>query len=151
MNELNELQLIKKYLDKVGFRISDITYFDETFTFIAAGTQEIGQAQGFNVGHQFFFGNISIDDSVTGVVVLANKNLHTIYFNTLFYSGIVRESARVSMGVNLGMSLLGDGVYQGCKRLYGVGCNRVVIGQFGCGASTLTCTINLNGYMFTSI
>ena len=148
---MNEIDLIKKYLARAGFRISDISYYDQTFNFIAAGVMVFGGVDGYVDEHQYFFGNISINDVLGGVVVLTNQNLHTFFFNTLLYSQLDRETARVSMGVGYGMGLLGNGTYQGYKRIYGVGCNRVTVGQFGCGASTLTASINLNGFMFTGI
>lgn len=144
----NEFELINKYLTRAGYRVKDVCYYDMSFTFLGAGTQEIGWPDGYIAGHQFFFGNVSVDDTLGGVVVLANQNLHTFYFTTLLYNGIERESARLSMGVNMDMGLLGNGQYQGCKRLYGIGCNRVTAGQFGCGASTISATISLNGYIF---
>jgi hypothetical protein len=148
---MSEIDLIRKYLARAGARVSDVNYYDQTFNFIAAGVMAIGLNDGYIDEHQFFFGNISINDVLGGAVVLTNQNLHTFFFNTLLYGSIDREAARVSMGVGYGMGLLGSGVYQGYKRIYGVGCNRVTAGQFGCGASTITASINLNGYMFTVI
>lgn len=145
---LNEFDLITKFLTRAGYRIKDVCYYDMSFTFMGAGTQEIGQPDGYIPGHCFFFGNISVDDSMQGVIVLANQNLHSFYFTTLLYGGIERESARLSMGVNFDMGLLGNGFYQGCKRLYGVGCSRITLDRVGCGASTVAATISLNGFMF---
>lgn len=147
----NEFELIIKYLSRAGARVRDIVYFAESFTFVDAGVQEIGQMQGFIPQHQFFFGNISIDDTLGGVVVLTNENLHTFFFTTLLYNDIEVESARVSMAIGAGLALQGNGEYLGCKRIYGVGCNRVTAGEFGVGAATLVATISMNGYMFTII
>jgi hypothetical protein len=147
---MEELDLISKFISRAGARIKDVRFFIESFVFIGAGTQELGTAvDGYTAQHQFFFGHFTIDDTVGGVINPALQNLHTFYFTTLLYNGIEVESARASMGVNCGMGLLGNGAYQGYKRLYAVGCNRVTVAQWGCGASTIVANISLNGYMFT--
>jgi hypothetical protein len=151
INEVNESELIAKYLSRAGIRVKDVLYYDQSFTFTGAGTEQVGNIDGYIPEHCFFFGNVIIDDTLGGVIVLANQNMHTFFFTTLLFNGIERESARVSMAVNYGMGLLGNGVYQGYKRLYGVGCNRVTAGRIGCGASTISATISLNGFMFVAL
>lgn len=148
---VNEFNLIEKYLGTIGMRVMDIRYFREFFNIPGEAGYDIGATQGFNPNHQFFFGNVSIDAVLFGVINLADENLIHTNFSTLLYGHPETADLKLSLGVGLGMSLMGDGVYIGGKRLYGVGCNRISINLVGCGAAELVYEVGFNGYMFTVI
>jgi len=148
---MNEFDLIKKFLATAGFRVMDVRYFRQHYTIAAEAGFDIGVPQGFIANHQFFFGNVSINHQIQGVVVLTNQMLTDIHLSTLLYGSAETSDTRITMGVNCGMSLLGNGFYQGYKRIYGIGCNRVSILNHGFGAATFTCEVGFNGLMFSVI
>ena len=148
---MNEFELISKYVERGGHRVKDICYFRQDLIIIGDAGYDIGAVQGYIPQHQFFFGHISINDIIEGVINLANENCHSIIFSTLLYGGLETADIRVCMGVALGMSLMGSGRYIGGKRLYGVGCNRISVNSMGFGAATYEMEVGFNGYIFTII
>jgi len=147
----NEIQLVTRYIEGSGYRVKDVRYFEDYIAYIAAGDYYIGVNRGQIAQHQFFYGNISIWDQMTGVVVLANRNEHRFVFATLLYGGVEIEACRQSLCVGSGLDLLGSGEYLGNRRLYGVGCNFVRISTHFVGASAISGGVLLNGLIWTII
>jgi hypothetical protein len=149
---MNEFDLIKRYLSTVGCRVFDVKYFRQDIHFPGPAGYDIGAAQGIPVNHGFFFGNVSIYNEISGVIVLTNQMLNTVYFTTLLYNALAETGDTfVGLGVNCGMSLLGNGIYVGSKRIYGISCNRVSVDGIGFGAADFSIHVFFNGYMFTII
>lgn len=151
LTNVNEFGLISKYLGSAGYRVMDVRYFRQQKIITAAAGYDIGDDQGFPPEHQFFFGNISIDAELSGVIVLANENLLSTVFSTLLFGHPEIQDVRIRLGVNLDMSLMGNGFYIGQKRLYGVGCNRISVQFVDLGAAVVEYWVGFNGYMFTVI
>lgn len=151
MEKSNEIELVTRYIEGSGYRVKDVRYFEDHILYMGAGNYYVGVNQGHVQQHQFFYGNISLQDEMQGVINLANRNEHVIIFSTLLYGGVAIETARHSFCVNSGLDLLGDGNYIGSKRLYGVGCNQVDIGVIGCGAALIAGGISFTGLIWTII
>ena len=150
-SDFNEFDLIVKYLGTVGHRVMDVRYFREQMIIAGAAGYDIGAAQGFVPNQQFFFGNISISITMSGVIVLTNENLISTVLSTLLFGHLEIQDIRVLLGVNLGMNLMGNGYYIGEKRIYGLGCNRISVQFVGIGAAVIDLWAGFNGYMFTVI
>jgi len=151
MEKFNEIELITRYIEGAGYRVKDVRYIDDNIMYMGAGNYYVGVNQGHIVQHQFFYGNISMQDEFQGVINLANRNEHVLIFSTLLYGGVNVETARHSFCVGSNSDLLGDGNYIGQKRFYGVGCNQVTIGAVGCGAALIAGGISFNGLIWTII
>jgi hypothetical protein len=152
---MNEIDLIKKYLEAggnlgQGNRVTNISYYQEGALAIAdAYVLNLGVITGNAIGQSFFFGNVNINITISGVVVLTNQMLLNLQFMTILKNMSETGYGATTMGVNCGMSLLGNGEYEGNRRLYGMGFNRVVINKNGFGAATFAVRMAFNGYLFS--
>jgi hypothetical protein len=151
LTKINEFSLIFKYLEGIGKRVLDVKYFTDFYNIDAAAAFDLGTTQGYVPNHQFFFGNISISAFMGGVIDLADQNVISTAFETVFFAHPPVQNLRVRLGVNVGMTLTGDGKYIGEKRLYGVGCNRMSVGFLDTGAAVIEYWVSFNGYMFSVI
>lgn len=143
---MSEIDLIVKYLEKRAGKVKDYTYYSEVANLIADDVYKVGANDGYPDQDVFFFGHVSLDVLINGVVVLTNANLLVFNFNTTLKSRSTDSAFK--MAVNLGMSGLGDGTYVGEKRIYGIGFNRFSVAQSGFGAATYSVYMALNGYLF---
>lgn len=145
---MNEFDLIKKYLEKHSTKVIGIEYFDWNIVTVAvlAGTY-LGAPQGEIPRQSWFFGHVNIVAKIGGVIVLTNEMRLRFQlvsdFGNIFQYNLITE-----MGVNFGMSLLGNGEYEGVKRLYGCGFNRLELATYGFGAATFEVGMQFNGYLF---
>ena len=146
---MNEFDLITKYLEKYGTKVMEFDYYAEGHLAIASeDVWNLGIIEGEQPLRSFFFGNVNINTTIAGVVVLTNQNLLNLQFLTLLPRRTEVGYAAYTMGVNLSMSLMGNGEYEGSKRLYGMGLNRVLTQQNGLGDATFEVRYCFNGYRF---
>jgi hypothetical protein len=147
--DMDEIALIKKYLDKYGTTVINVEYYTEGHLAIAdADVWNLGIIAGETVTRVWMFGNVHINTTIAGVINLADQNMLNLQFLTAI-PGITEVGyAAHTMGVNLGMSLMGNGEYEGNKRLYGMGFNRVVTNTNDFGAATFAVRYCFNGYRF---
>lgn len=145
---MTEIDLIVKYLERKGSNVVDFIYYNEGFTLSGTGVCDIGEHEGVILENNFFFGHVTQRVQIAGAVVLTNKNMMELIYYTYLKGRIESGSVLHHMGVNLGMSLLGDGLYEGSKRIYGMGFNKIAVNKVGMGAAEPTVQINCNGYLF---
>lgn len=146
--ETTELTLIVRKLEMMGKKVSNIYYHNETCLATVSGFQyQFGLVGGLTYGNCWFFGNIGIVLRMAGVIVLTNEN----DFAYTFSSTLVGEdvaTARGRIGVNNGLNLLGNGNYEGTKKIYQVGFNWFGMLALGIGAATFQMIVDFNGYVF---
>jgi hypothetical protein len=148
---MDELDLIKGYLLKRGSKIMSACYYNESCLCTATGyTYNFGRVDGVTLGHAFLFGHVNLRAHVAGVINLANQMRLSYTFESYLWNWdeVVLQSG---IGVNYGLSLLGNGEYEGNKRIYGIGFSRFNLDAVGFGAATFDVVVNFNGYLFTII
>lgn len=146
---MTEIDLIVKYLEKYGTKVTEIDYYTEGhLATVDANVWEVGISEGELTTRHFFFGHVNINATISGVIVLTNQMLLNLQFMTIIPRRTEVGYAAQTMGVNLGMSLMGNGEYEGNKRLYGMGFNRAVTNKNGFGAATFAVRYCFNGYRF---
>jgi hypothetical protein len=145
---MSEFDAIKKYLEKGSGKVEDISYYTESQVFNAGGSFFIGKQEGISDKKCYFFGNLNLNLEVNIPVVLTNRMELIVILRTYLQGREEYSGIDIPIGVNLGISLLGDGSYAGGKRLYGVGFNNVGLAVGGFGVSTFLLTVNWNGYLF---
>jgi hypothetical protein len=146
---MNEIDLIVKWLQKIGGVVDDAFYYHELYQNTADGAfWYLGQAEGMDINKNFFLGNVEIHTTISGVVVLTNAMIINNDFNTVLKNSLVRGAFIYECGVALDMSLMGSGIYVGNRRLYGCGFNKMATSLTGFGAATFAQDITFNGYAF---
>ena len=147
---MNEIDLIRYYLEKSGIeKVLQISYYNEGQTgIIVPGTVLLGVVAGAPAPHSYFFGNLEVSLTLSGVIVLANTNRITFIAQTVLpgFNEAGRYDASVCIGN--GLNLLGDGTYFAHRRKYAIGCNRLDYGLYDAGAATFVVSWNFNGYWF---
>ena len=151
MQNISELQLIERYLERTGANmVTYVSYYHEgALVTVDATTINIGVVDGIPANKCWFFGEVNINATIAGVIVLTNQMLLNLQFMTILPGKTEVGYVAKTMGVGLGMSLLGNGEYEGCSRLYAMGFNRVVTNKMGFGAATFAVRYCFNGYLFT--
>ena len=147
-NSFTEFGAIERYLEKRGSEVVAIEYFDTNIVATAplAGTY-LGHALGEQDRGGWFLGNVQLVSKIGGVIVLTNENRLRLQLVTDL-RGIFQYNLIYNFGVNLHMSLAGNGEYFGDHRFYGAGFNRIELNTYGCGAATYEVGIQFNGYLF---
>lgn len=152
---LNEFhKLIERHINRAGYRVSDVTYHSELFAVAAVGTiRWPGMNKGLLPGHTYFFGNISVWTEFYTLVALAQKNALRLNF----YTQLMNDPAAVTdldiiQGVNLDMSLMGNGDYTGLRRSFNIGFSHFneSLLDFDAGATWMS-LININGFLYLLI
>jgi len=145
---MNEIELIIAFLEIHGGRVLDVKYYQNNDVFKTGVTFNLGSDNGItNPNLVYFFGNVSLNFSLSGTVVLTDRNEVIVKLNTKLRERTLEPLVN-SMQVNQGLNLLGDGIYYGTRRLYGVGCTDLELTNYDTGAATYYCNVSLNGYLF---
>ena len=118
---MNEFELIQRYISTAGYRIKDTKFFRQLLlgNGAAPGPFDVGGNIGEIPQHNLFYGNVHLWTEMYPPIGLGFKNMIRINFSTLLYGGVQFTDMDHVMGVNLGLSLMGNGDYSGSKRLYG--------------------------------
>jgi len=146
---MNELDLIKRYLERSGaYRLQTCYYYNEGKNFSASNTVMMGAVKGITPGYCYCFGNVEISIELAGEILLLNENKFWTKMQTtlpgLSEVGFYDNYLCIGGGLNL----MGDGCYYGYKRFYGVGFNRIDFTSVDIGAAVFTWNFNFNGYIF---
>jgi hypothetical protein len=146
---MNEIDLIIRWLEKNSGQVDDVCYYHE-FAMVNAGgaVWRPGIAQGGVINHDYYFGNLTIETLINGVIVLTDRNRIAHIYSTIMSGNVPLGEVNIMFAINSGADLLGDGVYMGNKKIFQVGFNRldVVLDDFG--AATFVQNIHFNGFMF---
>jgi hypothetical protein len=145
---MNEIDLIIRALERKGSPVEDVFYWNEGCLATNTGFwYRFGVADGLEYQRCWFFGNLSLKLHIAGVIVLTNQ-MRVAYG---FSSTLRGENLGVlvgGIGVNYGVNLLGNGEYEGIKKLYQVGFNWMNVDTVGFGAATFDLVTNFNGFVF---
>ena len=146
---MNEFDLIKRYLEKSGsYKMVGAEYYNEGLELNAAGAVDIGNVAGIGDTFAFFFGNITINIQLSGVIAAADANELETYLRTNLPRGAEPGVTLCHMAVGAGINPMGDGRYIGHRRLYGVGFNQLELILTDIGAANVEYNFNVNGYLF---
>jgi hypothetical protein len=146
---MNEEDLVEKYLKRVGSEVIDKYYYSGnlgTDTFPVIKYMGIGKVEQYE--KCFFYGNISVNIDISGVVTLAGQNSLILGFVSEFIGGFTSNDFGVHMNIGNGINLLGDGTYMGSKRFYGVGFNRISFAVVDVAAAVFNVSVRFNGILF---
>ena len=147
--KMNEIDMIKRYLERHGSKVVDMFYFNDGFTTSADGfVFYAGLSMGYEFKDAWFFGHINMKVSFLGTIVLTDKNLLNIQFYSMLKGRDDVGYMNIYKGVNLGMSLMGDGTYEGISRYYSMGFNKIIITKLDFGATVFNVLLSMNGYLF---
>jgi len=140
---------MKRYLNKHGTHIINVEYYHEGHNATSdTDVWDLGVVTGEQQSRLWCFGHMNISTTIAGVIVLTNQMMLDLEFTTILPGVTEVGYVNHAMGVNLGMSLMGNGEYEGRSRLYGMGFNRVVTNTLGFGAATFIVRYCFNGYIF---
>ena len=146
---MNEIDLIKRYLERSGaYRIKNIYYYNEGDNVDVATSVLMGVVIGVQPEYVYCFGNLDCHIELSGVITLADKNKFRIKASTAL--PYLKENGfyETSLCIGGGLNLLGDGTYEGYKRIYGIGFNRLDLEALDIAAATFVLNYNFNGYIF---
>lgn len=143
---MTEIDLISKYLEKRGGKVKDITYFSDVVAMVDGVDYYVGAQDGYPGKDVFFFGHLGLDVLIYNTPLLTDSNVLVFNFNTTLKSRSTDSVLKI--GVNLGMSLMGDGTYIGEKRLYGIGFNKFSVAKVDFGTALFSGYCSYNGYLF---
>lgn len=148
---MEEEDLIVRYLERKGSRVIDIVYYYEYFSKTADGNIYIaGENEGVINKKSFFFGNVHFDMvlDIGGGIVLANRNQLQVDMCTNLTGRDEPGVISCIMAIGNGLSMLGNGSYEGVKRMYGIGFNYAVVAGSDVGAATWEIRTTLNGILY---
>jgi hypothetical protein len=147
MVETSEIQAIIKYLEKGNSKVVDMVYHNEYSFFQADETRQMGIAEGLIQQDFYFFGHAQVLVNMGPGANTAIKNGIDIQF-TGSLKGRVCYGLLHQMYIGNGLYKMGDDTYQGNKRIYAQGCNRVVISHVGFVNVDMLVQIFYNGIVF---
>jgi hypothetical protein len=147
-------KLIERHIARAGYRVNDVTYHTELFAVSSVGTiRWPGANKGLLPGNTYFFGNVSVWSEFYTLTLLAAKNcLRLNFYTQLMNDPAAYTNFDIIQGVNLDMSLMGNGDYTGLRRLNNVSFshfNESLLG-FDPGATWMS-MITLNGFLYLLI
>ncbi len=149
---MNEIDLIVKYLEKNNSEVLDMAYYSRHSILTVAHEYVVVASAGALEGSDeevksFFCGNVSLMVSMEGVVNVVDRNQINIAFGTYNKNGR-SEGPAINFAPGHNLFLLGDGIYSGEKRLYGLGCTGMGVDTTDIGAATFSVVVCFNGYLF---
>ena len=144
---MSEVDMIDQYLETCGGTVISKRYYQKNEVFAGGVNFRVGEDLGYQINNAFFFGNVSFNFALSGVVVLTNRNEIIVRLNHKINERVL-EPLPVTMQVEQGLVKLGDGLYYGTRRLYGVGLTDLELLGVGVGAATYYCNVSLNGYIW---
>jgi len=147
---VNEIDLIVKWLQKNSGPVNDVIYHNEYHTLSASpDIWDLGiEGGGYEKEKHFFFGNLQMHTLVSGVIVLTDKMGIIVCPDTILSSGMAVAKTIITVGVNYGLNLAGDGTYEGNKKIYQVGCNKIITSVDDFGAADFYIDYTFNGFVF---
>lgn len=149
---MNELDLIKSYLEREHTKVIDAFYIHKhhlitvDHDYVPVG-KDYGYALTEDEKKMYFFGNVTLEVRLAGVVTLANKNIINCSFETIGRT-VQGSGGTMTFAVGHNLSLLGDGTYLGIERLYAMGFTRMTINKDTLGAATFLVSVEFNGFLF---
>ena len=146
---ITEIDLMIRYLEKLGTKVNDVCYYNEGMIAMAHGySLDIGVISGYAAQKCWFFGEVNMSVTIGGVIDLGDANTLLIKFSSLIKGQYDLGSVDIYKGVNNGLNLRGDGQYQGSSRHYQMGFNKVDVTASDFGAATFVVDCAFNGYLF---
>jgi hypothetical protein len=146
---MNELDLILKWLRKKSGPVKDVFYHNEFHTVsVSPDTWDLGGEDGFIKEKHFFFGNLQIHTLVSGVILLTDKMGIIVAPDTVFVSSVAMAKTIITLGINYGLNLTGNGEYEGNKKVYQLGCNKIITSVDDFGAADFYIDYTFNGFVF---
>ena len=146
---MNEFDCIIEYLERHGSKVDAVRYYHEGIGWTTSDVYvTMGTKEGRDEKDVYVFGNLHISAQLQGTIVLTNQNTLRFVLTTklkgLDEIGIIEQNLSIGDGLNS----LGNGYYEGSKRLYGVGFNRISYTRVGIGAAAPVVFWSFNGYIF---
>jgi hypothetical protein len=144
INDMEERDLIIRYLENNGAKVRDCYYYSEESDSL---TMDLGVTKGLALYGCYLFGNISITATMSGVT-LANKNIVQVSVGDVIMGGLAKSEHHFKYAPGAGFGMLGDGTYILEKRIYGIGFNRIYETDIDAGGTTIVGNMTVNGMIY---
>ena len=145
---MEEKDLFIRYIESHGSKVKDVIYHYEEYDVEADTVTYVGKANGYIKNSCFLFGNVSVNTLVEGVITLGLANKYSVLLSIEFGSRTEPGSIEIINSIGDGLNLLGDGRYQGVKRVYGVGFNNLIINSEGIQDAIWETKVVVNGFLY---